>query len=206
MTQTRFSDLPCDRECIRAIVTVMKYEFLTKVQEASLPPLLTGIDCLAKAKTGTGKTLAFLIPAIQNISRPPATAAVPQREAGGSQQLAIRILILSPTRELAMQIAAEATSLLTFRPDMHVVCLVGGTNINSDRKKLSERPVDILVVTPGRLIDHLENTPRFGDRCFRGVRILIMDEADVLLDMGFKPALDKVCRCVIICCRSTCHY
>ena len=92
-----------------------------------------------------------------------------------------------------MQIATEATTLLTFHPGFKVVCVVGGTNISSDKKKLDGR-VDFLVATPGRLNDHLQNTTNFGDRCKTNVKVLIFDEADQLLEMGFRPEVEKILR------------
>lgn len=180
MTTSRFDALAISAESRRAIAEVMKYEFLTQVQASSMPEILKGIDCLAKAKTGTGKTLGFLIPAVEVLRRNTRVAN------------SLPCLVLSPTRELAAQIAAEATNLLTFHRDMKVAVVVGGTNINADKRELSGR-VDILVATAGRLIDHLENTPKFASMC-AGVKVLIMDEADQLLEMGFRPEIEKILR------------
>lgn len=152
-----------------------------QVQVSTLPVLLSGRDCLAKAKTGTGKTLAFLIPSIERmLQAPPARADKP-----------ISTLILSPTRELAMQIAKEAELLLHFAPAMKTLCLVGGTNMKKDVRLLNEGAVAILVASPGRLLDHLENTPGISER-LRLTQTVILDEADNLLDMGFKPTIDKI--------------
>jgi ATP-dependent RNA helicase MSS116, mitochondrial len=156
-----------------------------------------------KAKTGTGKTLGFLIPSVEVLLRRPPLVD------------AIQCLIMSPTRELALQIANEAESLLTFNQKVKkVVTVVGGTNINSDKKHLSGK-VDFLVATPGnssgvyicnlivnylrhgnlictgRLIDLLENFAGFSER-LRSLRVLIFDEADQLLDMGFRPAIETI--------------
>mmetsp|Transcript_27904 Transcript_27904/g.23405 ORF Transcript_27904/g.23405 Transcript_27904/m.23405 type:complete len:232 (+) Transcript_27904:608-1303(+) len=151
---------------------------MTSVQQQSLPEIMKGIDCLAKAKTGTGKTLGFLIPTVEIISK---------MKQGGNPVCAI---VISPTRELASQIAAEAEALTKFH-NMKVVCVIGGSNINSDYNKLKNR-VDLLIATPGRLNDHLSNTKGFAERCRVGIKVLIMDEADQLLDMGFKPEIDKI--------------
>lgn len=103
------------------------------------------------------------------------------------------MLVLSPTRELAQQIETEARNLLTFhqRPRaLRCDIVYGGTNINAERKRVVQRPPDILVATPGRLIDHLENSnlaPSLGK-----LRVLILDEADQLLDLGFRPAIEKI--------------
>jgi ATP-dependent RNA helicase MSS116 len=120
---------------------------------STLPVILSGKDCLAKAKTGTGKTLAFLIPSIEKMLQQP-------RGVGGRKP--ISTLILSPTRELAMQIAKEAELLLHFATGMRTLCLVGGTNMKKDVRLLNEGPVAILVASPGRLLDHLNNTPGRG--------------------------------------------
>jgi ATP-dependent RNA helicase MSS116 len=176
ITTDRFADLPISAESKRGIAEVLGYEFMTTVQAQTLPHILKGLDCLAKAKTGTGKTLGFLIPAVKLLRDCP-------------NQNAIFSLILSPTRELAAQIAAEG-EMLTRYERMKIVCVIGGTNINSDRKRLQGK-VDLLIATPGRLIDHLENTPQFHERC-QAIRILTMDEADQLLEMGFKPEIEKI--------------
>jgi ATP-dependent RNA helicase MSS116 len=138
-SSTKFSSLPIGAETRRALAEVLRYEFCTEVQAQTLPPILSGVDCLAKAKTGTGKTLAFLIPSIEVVRKARAT-----KPADG-----IMALILSPTRELASQIAAEAESLITFLPDLKIRVVFGGTNINADKKAIAGR-VDFLVATPGR--------------------------------------------------------
>lgn len=172
----RFASLPLCAESQRALAEGLRYEYCTKVQAMSLPACLSGSDVVCKAKTGSGKTIAFLLPAIERIKaqkRPPRTVAC---------------LVISPTRELAAQIAAEAAKLVQFqRPPIVVQCVVGGTNMKSEASKMSARAPDILVATPGRLIDHLKNgalapalqTPG-------GLQTLVFDEADQLLDMGFR--------------------
>ena len=180
MTQSLFAVLPISIQSKRAIAEVMQYSNMSIVQEASLPTILLGKDVLVKAKTGTGKTLGFLIPSVELLIKNRA----PARDA-------VQCLILSPTRELAQQIATEADSLLTFHTGMTVVTVVGGTNINQDKRRLNNK-VDILVATPGRLKDHLENTNGFSERCQKHIKFLIFDEADQLLDMGFKPDIDRI--------------
>ena len=184
ITTVRFSDMPtiCP-ESKRSLAEVMKYEYMTKVQVASLPEILTGRDCLVKAKTGTGKTLSFLIGSIEHIKK----SGGLRGSTGGNQ---ITSLIISPTRELASQIAAEAKSLLTYHPGARVEFITGGTNINTDKKHL-EGAITFLVATPGRLLDLLNNHPGFSTR-IGGIKVLIFDEADQLLDMGFKPDIDRI--------------
>jgi ATP-dependent RNA helicase MSS116 len=117
------------------------------VQVKAIPTCLTGADVLVKAKTGTGKTLAFLIPALERLS------AIPPAQRRGN----VSALVLSPTRELAQQIADEGARLLKFHSDFRIQVMYGGTNVNRDIKEFTQRTPDILVATPGRLNDHLEN-------------------------------------------------
>ena len=163
----------------RALAEVMKYSHCTAVQQETLPVLLGGADLVCKAKTGTGKTLAFLIPGIERVLSSPA----------GRGQVAM--LVLSPTRELAAQIAEEARQLTRFHA-LHIQVMYGGTNMNSDVRQLQQRAPDILVATPGRLLDHLQNgslAPSAG-----ALRMLVLDEAARLLDMGFRQEIEKVLR------------
>jgi ATP-dependent RNA helicase MSS116, mitochondrial len=136
---------------------------------------------LAKARTGTGKTLAFLIPSVNRLLQ--------ARELHG-----ISVLIISPTRELAIQIADEATRLVSLSNGrIRVQTVVGGTNVKSDLSKMRRRMPNILVATPGRLNDLLYNYHL--DSAFAGTKLqsLIMDEADQLLEMGFRPGM--LCCC-----------
>ncbi|RYG64970.1 DEAD/DEAH box helicase, partial [archaeon] len=176
-----FQSLAISEASKRALAEVFKYQFMTLVQAETLPVILEGRDCLAKAKTGTGKTLAFLIPAIEKL--PAWRSTETQRH--------IPILILSPNRELAAQIGQEAEQLLRFHPNKRVACVVGGTNINSEKNNLDRGNIAVLVATPGRLIDHFESTRGF-QQAFSKISTFVLDEADQLLDMGFKPALDRI--------------
>ena len=182
VTGDRFGDLRISAESRRALAEVFKYEFMTAVQSSTLPSILRGLDCLAKAKTGTGKTLGFLIPTVENIIKTRASSGT------GISNTHILTLVLSPTRELAAQIASEANQLLTFHTGCRVVVVFGGTNIKKDNTALQGR-VDILVATPGRLLDHLQQG--LNSR-FAKLQVLIMDEADQLLDMGFRPDIDRI--------------
>lgn len=123
---------------------------LHQVQAATLPVILANNDVLAQAKTGTGKTLGFLVPAIQHMLAAPYPV-----------QGKVSIFVLSPTRELAQQIAKEASGILAkLGANKYTVqTVVGGTNMNTDVKSLLGKRVDILVATPGRVIDLLENGP-----------------------------------------------
>ncbi|CAN0301016.1 unnamed protein product [Phaeothamnion confervicola] len=167
ITTDRFADLAVSAPTKQALADVFHYECMTRVQAAAIPSCLPGEDCLAKAKTGTGKTLAFLIPAVERAIREP-------RRAGR-----IAVLVISPTRELASQIAEEAKQLLTYHRGMGVQCVVGGTNIKSDLRALADRPPTVLVATPGRLNDHLENQDMAALLSELGT--LIFDEAEQLV-------------------------
>jgi ATP-dependent RNA helicase MSS116 len=194
MTGVRFSDQPIHALTKRGISEALGYVTMTRVQEQTLPVALNGDDLLAKAKTGTGKTLSFLIPAVE--------AAVRASSPGF-----VQILCVSPTRELASQIYEEAALLCRFHADMRLMCIFGGTSMNKDISGF-RTPPNLLVATPGRLNDHLENSGLAS--IMSRLRILILDEADQLLgtqftcftstkvqivtpfeflDMGFRPAI-----------------
>ncbi|CAM9593604.1 unnamed protein product [Choristocarpus tenellus] len=179
ITSERFDYLPLSDNTRNAISEVLKYEFMTKVQAQSIPVCIEGGDVLAKAKTGTGKTLAFLIPAIERAAR------------RGQKTKGVSGLIISPTHELAQQIATEAQQVMSFH-GMRLQCVVGGVNINRDLKALSMGVPHILVATPGRLQDLLANHG-LGP-AMRNLDTLILDEGDQLLDMGFRAAIENIIR------------
>jgi ATP-dependent RNA helicase MSS116, mitochondrial len=169
---------------------------MTKVQEEAIPEVLAGHDVLVKARTGTGKTLAFLIPAIEVLIQERKRTSIQNRsnmrhgEVGSTSP---KILVLSPTRELAQQIKQEAVNLCVHH-NMGVTLLVGGSNMNSDVRALNrmgEGHNDIIVATPGRMLAHLQETPGFAEQV-KGVKVYVMDEADRLLDMGFKRDIDQI--------------
>lgn len=180
LSNVEFSSLQdISNESKRSIKEVLKYQFLTKVQHATLDTVLSGKDVVGKAKTGTGKTVAFLLPVIERIIRRPPT------------ERSISCLILSPNRELAMQIAKEAQALCTFHKKISIGCFIGGTNIKQDIKKL-ENGIDILIGTPGRLVDHLKNDNVNLQQRVAHLDMLVLDEADQLLDMGFQRDIDTI--------------
>ncbi|KAL8062868.1 hypothetical protein ABFX02_02G174900 [Erythranthe guttata] len=160
------------------------YERMTLVQEATLPLILKGKDVLAKARTGTGKTVAFLLPAIEIVVKTPFTA-------GEQKRPPILVLVVCPTRELASQAASEATKLLKYHPSVGVQVVIGGTRLALEQKRMQANACQILVATPGRLRDHVENTSGFATRLM-GVKVLILDEADHLLDMGFRKDIERI--------------
>ncbi|XP_031278920.1 DEAD-box ATP-dependent RNA helicase 31-like [Pistacia vera] len=160
------------------------YEKMTVVQEASLPVILKGKDVLAKAKTGTGKTVAFLLPSIEVVTKSPPVGRDQKRPP-------ILVLVVCPTRELATQAAAEANTLLKYHPSIGVQVVIGGTRLAMEQKRMQATPCQILVATPGRLRDHIENTAGFATRLM-GVKVLVLDEADQLLDMGFRKDIENI--------------
>ncbi|XP_028249053.1 ATP-dependent RNA helicase DDX18 isoform X2 [Parambassis ranga] len=157
-------------------VKEMGFEHMTEIQHKSIRPLLEGRDVLAAAKTGSGKTLAFLIPAIELIYK---LKFMPRNGTG--------VVILSPTRELAMQTYGVMKELMTHH--VHTYGLImGGSNRSAEAQKLANG-INILVATPGRLLDHLQNTPGF---MFKNLQCLIIDEADRILEVGFEEELKQI--------------
>lgn len=166
LTTTQFSSLPLCGQLRRALDEVLGFAEMTVVQQQTLPLALKGGDLIAKARTGTGKTLAFLLPTIERLVA---------SEAPSGRILALAI---SPTRELASQIAEECGALLSFLPQLRCHVVVGGKKVDADLRVLFGTTPQILVATPGRLIDLLQNhgaTKICGD-----LRTLIFDEADQL--------------------------
>lgn len=168
---------------IQTLIQDLKFDHMMPVQAATLHDLLKNrIDCLAQAKTGTGKTVAFLLPAIQTLLNK-----------GRTSSTGISLLVLSPTRELALQIQKEAIKILQRLPQYKVCIAIGGTNKDSEERKILSG-CDILIATPGRLFDHLSDERIIW--AFRNLDTLVLDEADRLLDMGFMPQLKKIIHCL----------
>jgi len=153
------------------------YESATEVQARAIPPALAGADLMVSASTGSGKTASFILPALQRIlaARGDNTK---RREKGVIY--GPRILVLTPTRELAMQVAKAAATYGRFVPGLRVATVVGGVPYPAQIAAL-RGPLDILISTPGRLIDHLQT----GKCVLDNVEMLVLDEADRMLDMGF---------------------
>ncbi|PHU09713.1 DEAD-box ATP-dependent RNA helicase 31 [Capsicum chinense] len=183
LTETRFDQFPLSPLSLKGVKDV-GYKTMTVVQEATLPVILKGKDVLAKAKTGTGKTVAFLLPSIEVVVKSPPTSRDQKRPP-------ILVLVICPTRELATQAAAEANTLLKYHPSIGVQVVIGGTRLALEQKRMQANPCQILVATPGRLRDHVENTAGFATRLM-GVKVLVLDEADHLLDMGFRKEIEKI--------------
>ena len=177
----RFSDLNLDQRLLDAISKI-GFEYCTPIQAETLPWTLACEDLIGQAQTGTGKTAAFLITAIQTLLETP----IEDKDRFASEP---RVLALAPTRELAMQIAKDAEQLCQYTGH-NVVTVVGGMNYDQQREQLQNEVVDILVATPGRLIDFLGSQDVFLDQ----IDILILDEADRMLDMGFIPDVKRIIR------------
>jgi ATP-dependent RNA helicase RhlE len=172
-----FQSLGLSQPILQALA-LKEYSNATPIQQQAIPTVLTGRDLLGIAQTGTGKTAAFMLPSIDRLVRS-------NRRAGPR---ACRMLVLAPTRELAGQIAESARAYSHFS-QMRVATVFGGTSIGKNRQDVA-RGVDILVATPGRLIDLIEQ--RY--LTLAEVEILVLDEADQMLDLGFIHALKQIVR------------
>lgn len=176
----RFHDLDLPDGIMHAI-SDMGYQYCTPIQAALLPGVLTGGDAAGRAQTGTGKTAVFLIKILTHFVNHPLS----EKRRKGTP----RALVLAPTRELALQIEKDARALSRYTR-CKLVCLVGGMDYEKQRRFLTESLVDLVVATPGRLLDF----QRQGDVQLGKVEILIIDEADRMLDMGFIPDVQRIVR------------
>ncbi len=156
-------------------VQALDFEEPTPIQSATIPPALEGRDILGSAETGTGKTAAFLLPLLQKLINTPRT-----REP--------RALVVVPTRELALQVAEHAQQL-SRNTSLHVATVYGGVGYGPQEQAL-RKGVDIVIATPGRLLDHLEKR----NVNFRSLQVLVLDEADRMLDIGFLPDIRRIMR------------
>nr|WP_254367947.1 DEAD/DEAH box helicase [Paracoccus sp. Z118] len=170
---TQFSDLKLDPKVLKA-VTEAGYPTPTPIQAGAIPPALEGRDVLGIAQTGTGKTASFTLPMITLLGRGRARARMP------------RSLVLCPTRELAAQVA-ENFDVYAKYTRLTKALLIGGVSMR-DQEQLIDRGVDVLIATPGRLLDHFER----GNLLLQGVQIMVVDEADRMLDMGFIPDIERI--------------
>jgi len=162
-------------------VDALGFESCSPIQGQILPYTLAGKDAIGKAQTGTGKTAAFLITIFNDLLSHPIEG---ERYLGEP-----RAVIIAPTRELVMQIAADADELGRFT-GLQTVTLIGGADYQKQLSKVNRLPVDLIVATPGRLIDFMERRDLALDR----VEILVLDEADRMLDMGFIPQVKRIVR------------
>ena len=168
-----FKDLGLDSKILKAVVE-SGYEEPTPIQKKAIPEALNGRDVLGIAQTGTGKTASFTLPIIALLSKGRARARI------------ARSLVLCPTRELAAQVANSFDNYAK-NTKLSKALLIGGVSF-IDQDKIIDRGVDVLIATPGRLIDHFER----GKLLLNGVQIMVVDEADRMLDMGFIPDIERI--------------
>ena len=177
LSDKSFSSLaPLVSEATLQGVADMGFTTMTEIQSATIPHLLEGRDLVGAAKTGSGKTLSFLVPSVELVNK---LKFMPRNGTG--------VIIISPTRELSMQTFGVLRELL--KHHYHTYGLImGGANRNSEAQKLV-KGINILVATPGRLLDHLQNTKDF---LYKNLQCLIIDEADRILDVGFEEEMKKI--------------
>lgn len=180
LEKVKFDTLNLDALVQRG-VDALGFEFCSPIQGQILPHTLNGNDAIGKAQTGTGKTAAFLITIFNDLLSHPIEG---ERYLGEP-----RAVIIAPTRELVMQIASDAEELGRFT-GLQTVTLIGGADYQKQLAKVNRSPVDIVVATPGRLIDFMERRDLALDR----VEIMVLDEADRMLDMGFIPQVKRIVR------------
>ena len=170
-----FKELNLSEKTMQAIGD-MGFEKMTEIQQRGIPPLLAGRDVLGAAKTGSGKTLAFLIPTVEMLS---SLRFKPRNGTG--------VIVVSPTRELALQIFGVARELMAHHSQTYGI-VIGGANRRAEAEKLS-KGVNLLIATPGRLLDHLQNTQGF---VFKNLKALVIDEADRILEIGFEDEMRQI--------------
>ncbi|HSX50490.1 MAG TPA: ATP-dependent RNA helicase RhlB [Cellvibrio sp.] len=178
--KTRFHDLDLETPIMRAVAD-LGFKYCSPIQAQSLPYALQGKDVVGKAQTGTGKTAAFLTAIIDDLLKNPIAE---KRYAGEA-----RALVIAPTRELVIQIAEDAKALCKYT-DLKIHTLVGGMDYVKQQRHLHDDLVDILVATPGRLLDFCGNKDVYLDQ----LEVLVIDEADRMLDMGFIPQVRQIVR------------
>ena len=178
-----FETLNLHESLTRAVATA-GYTAPTDVQTRAIPPALAGCDLMVSSNTGSGKTASFVLPALMRVLASRALPRPPRGTVAGP-----RILVLTPTRELAMQVAKAAMDYGRFVPHLSVCTVVGGVPYGLQLKQL-RAPLDILIATPGRLIDHLES----GKAVLGNVEMLVLDEADRMIDMGFIDPIHHIAK------------
>ena len=176
--KTRFHDFVLPDPLMQAIYD-LGFQYCTPIQAEILPSTLSGKDASGRAHTGTGKTAAFLIAVIARMLNNPIH--------GGRRPGTPRVLVIAPTRELVLQISEEARQFVKYT-DLKVISLFGGMDYEKQRKQLADVPVDIVVATPGRLLDFQQRR----DLILNRTEMMIIDEADRMLDMGFIPDVRKI--------------
>ena len=176
-SEARFEDLGLGPDVLKAVID-SGYTKPTPIQAQGIPHVLQRRDIIGIAQTGTGKTASFTLPMIEMLARGRAKARMP------------RTLILEPTRELAAQVAESFERYGKYHK-LTMALLIGGVSYDDQDKKL-DRGVDVLIATPGRLLDHFER----GKLMLNQVQILVIDEADRMLDMGFIPDVERICKMI----------
>lgn len=166
-----FKDLNLSKEVQKAI-TEMGFEEATPIQSKSIPPIISGIDVIGQAQTGTGKTCAFGIPAIEMLD---------------TDMEGVQVLVLCPTRELAIQVSEELKNVSKYKKNVRILPIYGGQPIERQIMALKKRP-QIIIGTPGRVMDHMRrHTLKLGS-----LKMIILDEADEMLNMGFREDIDII--------------
>src|SRR5579863_8586354 len=173
----KFNELGLSEKVLKAVES-SGYDTLTPIQEQAIPFALQGRDILGIAQTGTGKTAAFTLPMLSMLEKGRARARMP------------RTLILEPTRELAAQVE-EAFVKYGANHKLNLALLIGGVSFGDQEAKIT-RGADVLIATPGRLLDFADR----GKILLTGIEILVIDEADRMLDMGFIPDIERICKLV----------
>lgn len=171
MGKISFGELGLSPELLKAVAT-LGFEEASPIQAAAIPILMSGRDVVGQSQTGSGKTAAFAIPAIEKID---------------ASDTSVQVLILCPTRELATQVANEVHKLTAFKKGVHSVPIYGGASYDRQFYEL-KKGVQVVIGTPGRLIDHIER----GTLKLDTVKVVILDEADRMLDMGFREDIEKI--------------
>ena len=171
----KFDDLGLSPKVLNAVKSA-GFETPTDIQAGAIPPALERKDVLGLAQTGSGKTAAFTLPMLTVLEKGRARARMP------------RSLILEPTRELAAQVY-EAFTTLGQEHKLTIALLIGGVSFEEQNTKI-DRGADVVIATPGRLLDHVER----GKLMLHSIEILVVDEADRMLDMGFIPDIERICK------------
>jgi ATP-dependent RNA helicase DeaD len=175
MYTVKFEDLNLSNDVLKAVAD-MGFEEATPIQSQAIPAILDGKDIIGQAQTGTGKTASFGIPIIEKLT-------------SGRN---IQALVLCPTRELTIQVAEELSELLKYKKSVHVLPIYGGQSIERQIKALKTGSVQIVIATPGRLIDHINRGTISLDKIF----MVVLDEADEMLDMGFRDDIETILKSV----------
>jgi len=174
LVKIRFSDLPMSRSTVTGLFK-SKFVRMTEVQRASIPHSLANRDIVCCARTGSGKTLAYLIPVVEKLYK-----------LRWSAMDGLGALILVPTRELGIQAFEVLRSFANFH-DMSAALIIGGKDLVEEQNHI--KTMNIIIATPGRLLQHMDETSTFA---YDNLQILVMDEVDRMLDMGFKGDVDAI--------------